>query len=82
MRVITESEGRTFVAVEIERPEEFVSPFPGELYPCLVWDHGSRFSDEDRLVLAQALLESGCRYAVCGGARCEDLHDAVNAAFA
>src|SRR5687768_4138171 len=81
MRVIAESEGRIFVALDVERPAELVSAFPGRLFPCLVWDHGTRLSDEDRWAMAVALLDSGCRYAVCGGARCEDWHDAVDAAF-
>lgn len=78
MRVIAETEGRTYVALDIEWPDQFVSPFTGALFPCLIWDHGSRFSEEDRSVLARALLESGCRYAVCGGLGCEAWHDAVD----
>ncbi|MBM0107825.1 hypothetical protein JM946_24080 [Steroidobacter sp. S1-65] len=81
MRVIAESQGRIYISVEIERPDEFASPFPGALFPCLIWYHGSRFGAEERSALARALLEGGCRYAVCGGVRCKDWHDAVDSEF-
>jgi hypothetical protein len=55
-----------------------VSPFPGTLFPCLIWDHDGRFTEAKRLVVAQALLQAGCRYTVCGGENCEAWHDIVD----
>jgi hypothetical protein len=81
MDVLAEREGRTFVAVTLTNVSEFQAPFPGALYPCLIWGHDVRVTDEARLTLASALLDSGCRYAVCGGADCEAWHDSVDVEF-
>ena len=81
MDVLAESEGKVYGAFVIDSPEDFSSPFNGTSFPCLIWDHGSRLSDEERSAVARALLDSGCRYAVCGGECCERWHDAVDEAF-
>jgi hypothetical protein len=80
-QVLAQSGGRTFLEATIRRAREFNSPFPGVGFPCLIWDHGAGWADEDRLALAAALLASGCRYAVCGGDSCEAWHDSVDLAF-
>ena len=51
------------------------------MFPCLIWDHEGRFTDSERREVATALLEAGCRYAVCGGENCEAWHDTVDMAF-
>jgi hypothetical protein len=53
----------------------------GHLFPCLIWDHESCLVDVERSVVANALLQTGCRYAVCGGESCEAWHDAVDEEF-
>jgi hypothetical protein len=81
MTVLAEKNGKTYVATTIEAAPEFAAPFGGESFPCLLWDHQGRSTSSDRSVLAKALLESGCRYAVCAGAACEAWHDAIDLAF-
>jgi len=81
MYVLADQEGKLFGAVTIQRPEDFIFPFPGFHYYCLIWDHEGRFNDVDRSTVARALLESGCRYAVCAGNFCEEWHDAVDAVY-
>jgi hypothetical protein len=81
MDVLAENEGKIYRAIAVDGPGGFVSPFPGALFPCLIWDHEGRFTDADRSAVAKALLEAGCRYAVCGGESCEAWHDAVDTEF-
>lgn len=81
MEQIAENEGRIYASLTIERPEEFVTPFPGSLFPCLIWDHRGDFSPAQIAAVAGALLDAGCRYAVCGGKRCEAWHDAIDVVF-
>ncbi len=81
MDLLAEKEGRVYVRVTIDRPEALASPFSGDLFPCLIWDHDGRFTDAARVAVAKGLLEAGCRYAVCGGRNCEAWHDAVDAVF-
>ena len=81
MNVLVEKEGKIYVGVTIVRPGDFASPFPGAEFPCLIWDHGSRFTDQERSAVANAVLDSGCRYAVCGGDSCEAWHDAVDTEY-
>lgn len=78
MDILAESEGKVYGAVTIQRPDEFVSPFTGLPFPCSIWDHEGHFSHSDRFAVADALLESGCRYAVCGGQQCSAWHDAID----
>ncbi len=81
MNVLAENEGKTYGALAIHAPDDFVSPFPGALFPCMVWDHDGRFTEAERSEVAKRLLQAGCRYAVCGGHNCEAWHDAVDLAF-
>jgi hypothetical protein len=81
MDILAENDDRIYGAVTIDRAAGFVSPFSGHLFPCLIWDHEGRFVDVERAAVAKALLEAGCRYAVCGGERCEAWHDAVDEEF-
>ena len=81
MNVLAENEGRIYGAIAIDVPGDFVSPFTGALFPCLIWDHDGRFAEDQRAVVVTGLLQAGCRYAVCGGQNCEAWHDAVDAEF-
>jgi len=78
MKILAKSDAKIYGAMTIDRADRFVSPFVKALFPCLIWDHDRRFANADRSVLARALLECGCRYAVCGGENCEAWHDAVD----
>lgn len=81
MRVLAERDGKVYGAITVEVPGDFEAPFVGALFPCLVWDHSGRFSETDRSAVARALLDAGCRYAVCGGQRCEAWEAAVDVEF-
>lgn len=78
MKIIAEHEGCLFGSISIESPKEFSCPFEDVLYPCLIWDHGSNFSDEDMSSLAEALINSGCRYTLSAGENCEDWEDCID----
>jgi len=81
MDVLAETQGRIYGAITIAGPEDFSSPFPGALFPCLIWDHDGRFNDAERSAVARALLLAGCRYAVCGGKHSDAWEDAVDWEF-
>jgi hypothetical protein len=81
MIVLADTEDKIYGAVAIEGPRGFASPFRDVLFPCLIWDHDGHFTDSERSAVARALLEAGCRYAVCGGESCEAWHDAVDREF-
>lgn len=81
MNVLAENEGKTYAVLAIEAPDDFVSPFPGALFPCMIWDHDGCFTETQRSEVAKRLLQAGCRYAVCGGQNCEEWHDAVDEEF-
>ena len=81
MDVLAEKEGKIYGAIGIDGPEGFAPPFPGALFPCLIWDHEGRFRDWERSAVTRALLDAGCRYAVCGGKTSKAWHDAVDAEF-
>jgi len=81
MNVLAERNGKTYGSVAIHTPGEFLSPFPGVLFPCLIWDHDGSLTETQRTEVARQLLQAGCRYAVCGGHNCEAWHDAVDVEF-
>jgi hypothetical protein len=59
-----------------------VVPFTGEEYVGLVWAADDTFDDATRMKVVGALIDSGCRYLVCGGVDCEQWHDDTDVAFA
>ncbi len=81
MELICESRGRRFYRQAIRRADEFVLPFGGRPYPVLIWTHGAALAPEERRALAGRLIDSGCRYAVCGGVACEAVHDEIDGVF-
>lgn len=82
MTILAEKNEKSYIATTIGAPHEFVAPFGDGPFPCLLWDHHGGFTASDRSALAKALLNSGCRYAVCGGRDCEAWHDAIDLEFA
>ncbi|MDP3208910.1 MAG: hypothetical protein Q8M65_07160 [Rhodoglobus sp.] len=81
MRVLVEQGGKTYVAMAVDAAGDFVSPFPGTLFPCMIWDHDGRFTEAQRTEVARQLLQAGCRYAVCGGQNCDAWHASVDVEF-
>jgi hypothetical protein len=80
MEIIATTPEKTYAAITIDKTA-FAPPFRGMLFPCLIWDHDGRFTHAERRAVASTLIESGCRYAVCGGAHCGDWEDAVDMEF-
>jgi hypothetical protein len=62
-------------------PSDFVVPFTGESYVALIWGNIS-FHANERQEVAKALIDSGCRYVVCGGQDCEAWHDETDMVWA
>ena len=81
MNLLAQINGRTYAATTIRHPSDFASPFSEGLFPCLVWDHQGRFDKAQQRDVAKALLDAGCRYAVCGGKECEAWHDSFDWEF-
>lgn len=81
MFLLADDSGKLYFTLSIKRADAFVSPFPGEHFVCLLWDHDGRFTSDERAAVAVALLDSGCRVTVCGGKQCEAWHDAVDEEF-
>jgi hypothetical protein len=81
MQVLTETESRTVYVASLGNPADFRSPPGNGPYPCLIWDHVGSWSIEQVGAIATALLTDGCRYAVCGGSRCERWHDTIDEIF-
>ncbi len=81
MRSIREHDGRRFLTAELAAIDLTEAPFGGSAYPCLLWDHQGCTSDATQAVIAQALVEGGCRYAVCAGQDAERWHMSFDSAF-
>lgn len=81
MDLILEHSGRCYFRQVIRCSAEFEEPFGGRPYPCLVWTHEEVVADDERWALAERIVASQCRYAVCGGRECEAVHDAVDSAY-
>jgi hypothetical protein len=79
--VLAETEEKIYASVAMDQVGEFLSLCPGVFFPCLIWDHTGECSDSDRSAVARALLDAGCRYAVCGGKQCSEWHDAIDLEF-
>ncbi len=62
--------------------ENLTVPFPGEAYVAILWATDATFHETARINLARALIQSGCRYILCGGVDCEQWHEDADLAFA
>lgn len=78
---LIEKDGKLFEAITVDHAGQLKLPFVDVLFPCLIWGHDGRSTDAKRSVIASALLDAGCRYAVCGGENCDAWHEAVDVEF-
>lgn len=75
------SDGRRAFFLRVLAPGEAPAPpFGGDPYPALVWA-ARRTTPAQKRRLAAALVETGCRYVVCGGAECEAWEEAADDAY-
>ena len=79
MDILAENEGKIYARAAVDGQTPFAPPFSGVPFPCLIWDYDGCATDAARSAIAKALLDAGCRYAVCAGKNCEAWHDAVDA---
>ena len=75
------TDGKRVLFETISSPEQMPVPFDGEPYVGVIWASDVSFDDQSRYRLAQELVKSNCRYAVCGGVDCERWHDDVDLAW-
>ena len=78
MKTLAQKDGKDYLAVILQRGDAFVPPLSGFPFPCLIWDHDGRLSEQERVAVAKALLDADCRYVVCGGQHCEAWHDTLD----
>ena len=66
------------VGSTLARPYEFVSPFDGREFAAWIMaaDPSLTAAEQDRI--ADALVQQGCRYAVCSGLGCSSWDDAID----
>jgi len=81
MSLVLERSEKQVWLVELDQSATFSLPFPAEPYVCMVWANRSGVALEERESLADALIATGCRYIVCGGADCEKWHDSADDAY-
>lgn len=60
--------------------DSLATPFGDEAYVALLWAADATFSEVARMKVVHALVDSGCRYIVCGGTNCERWHDEADLA--
>jgi hypothetical protein len=75
MELIAAHAGHRYWWGALERPDAFRPPTPGMPFTCLLWDACGTWPAADRSALVRAVLDAGCRYAVCAGRTCERWHD-------
>lgn len=79
---LTTPNGHRVVIIQLSANDDLVVPFTGEEYVALTWAGDSTFDEAARIKVVGALINSGCRYLVCGGVDCERWHDDADVAFA
>ncbi|MEM7165717.1 MAG: hypothetical protein AAF581_09650 [Planctomycetota bacterium] len=78
MELLAENLGRVFVAVQMDRPDDLVSPFRESDFACLIWDHSGQFTADQRSEVARHLVADGCCRVVCAGVDGEEWHDTID----
>ena len=72
--------GRVFYASRLDAVSDFISPFPGHDYVCMVWNHQPIAATKADM-LGRALIQSGCRYIVTAGRNARVLENAFDRAY-
>jgi hypothetical protein len=62
------------------KPYRFAHPFVGEDYALLLYVAATDVSAEEQTEISEAIVASGCRYAVCYGHRCSTWDDSIDLA--
>ena len=81
MKEISSPSQRRVLVGQVHSAAEPVDSFAGEVYVCVLWATENGFSQAERRELATRLMQSGCRYLVCGGIDCEQWHDEADLAW-
>lgn len=80
MQQIASDSQRAFFLHALEPGDELSPPFEGEPYAALVWATRPT-SEAQKQRITHALIASGCRYVVCGGAQSEAWEEAADDAY-
>ena len=82
MKLIARSAQREFYARRLGTATTLgEAPFAGMQFACLLWNHNVERDVEAATALLGSLIDSGCRYLVCGGLDCEWWHDLADELF-
>jgi hypothetical protein len=76
-----ELKGRQYLVAACSRPLTLPRPFAEQPYVCMLWDAGIGATIEERRIVVEALIDSRCRYVVCGGDDCEVWEEAADWAY-
>ena len=79
---LTTPSGHRVVIGQLSANDDLVVPFKVEEYVGLVWAADNTFDEAARMKVVATLIDSRCRYVVCGGVDCERWHDDADVAFA
>jgi hypothetical protein len=80
MEQIASDSHRAFFFHAMDPADHLPPPSDGEPYAALVWATRPT-TDAQKQRIAHALIASGCRYAVCGGAQSEAWEEAADDAY-
>jgi hypothetical protein len=75
VKEIVSTDGRHAVVEGLLAPSSLVIPFRDAAYVAVLWNCDETLGPDARNEVATALIQSGCRYIVCGGVNCERWHD-------
>lgn len=59
MKVLAENQGKTYGAIAVDAPGNVVSPFAGNLFPCIIWDHDGSFQRDSAHGSREAFARRG-----------------------
>jgi len=63
---------------ELTRPYKFRTPFEGGGFALLLYVVDKDISKNEQIEVSDAIVEQGCRYAVCAGHKCGDWDDMID----
>jgi hypothetical protein len=72
---IVTKDGWRVAVQQIPHGSTVVPTFDGAAYVGVIWALDNTFDQAARMQIGRDLIQSGCRYIVCGGVECEQWHD-------
>jgi hypothetical protein len=78
MELLASRDGKEIWFEQLMRPFSFSSPFGGAEYVCILFANDQLITNAEQNHVSTALVQTGCKYAICSGHKCSSWDDSID----